>query len=33
MIMMSVDGKETVLSMKLKLEGNCLRKDKKKENF
>ena len=33
MIMMSIEGKGTVFSMKLKLEGNCLKKDNKKENF
>ena len=30
---MSIEGKGTVFSMKLKLEGNCLKKDNKKENF
>ena len=33
MIMMSIEGKGTVFSMKLKLEGNSLKKDNKKENF
>ena len=31
--MMSVDGKGTVFRMKLKLEGNRLKKDTKKEHF
>ena len=31
--MNSVDGKGTVFPMKLKLEGNHLKKDIKKENF
>ena len=31
--MISVDGKGKMLPMKLKLEGNCLKKDNKKIKF
>ena len=31
--MMYVDGKETIFPMKLKLEGNRLKKNTKKEHF